>query len=186
MRQPIPPQLEVAAAAAEGPDAGMGRTASVRQPLDDTHGCCGHGAGAQEVAGRDRARHASLQPPYARRSKMPTSRLRAMPLDAAASTPRCSTPPGRCFRAAAAFAPPLLHAAAASTPRRSTPPQPPRPHAISARRRRSLRVPLLDAAATLTPSQPPRPRCSIPLQLPSLAGGDRARHAPLQPPHARR
>ena len=58
MRQPIPPQLEVAAAAAQGPDAGMGRTMRVRQPLDDTHGCCGHGAGAQEVAGGDRPRHA--------------------------------------------------------------------------------------------------------------------------------
>ncbi|KAG2645873.1 hypothetical protein PVAP13_2KG463105 [Panicum virgatum] len=126
---------------------------------------------AQEVAGGDRPRHAPLQPPHARRSKMPTSRLRAMPLDAAASTPRCSTPPGRCFRAAAAFAPPFLHAAAASTPRRSTPPQPPRPHATSTRR---LRVPLFDAAATSTPSQPPRPHCSMPLQLPSLVNHLRA------------
>ena len=92
MQQPIPPQLEVAAAAAQGPDAGMGRTASVRQPLDDTHGCCGHGAGAQEVAGGDRACHAPLQLPHARRSKMPTSHLRAMRLHVAAVASPHSTP----------------------------------------------------------------------------------------------
>jgi len=69
----------------------MGRTASVRQPLDATHGRCGHGARTQEVVGGDRARHAPLQPLHASCSKMPTS-LRAMPLDAAAATASLHVP----------------------------------------------------------------------------------------------
>ena len=114
MRQPIPPQLEVAAAAAQGPDAGMGRTASVRQPMDATHGRCGHGAQNQEVVGGDRARHAPLQPLHASCSKMPTS-LRAMPLDAAAATASLHVPllDAAATCAIAASAPALLHATAA-------------------------------------------------------------------------
>ncbi|KAG2641289.1 hypothetical protein PVAP13_2KG170658 [Panicum virgatum] len=145
MQQPIPPQLEVAAAAAQGPDAGMGRTMRVRQPLDDTHGCCGHGAGAQDVAGGDRPRHAPLQPrtPTARRCRRAASAPCRL-------TPQPPRPTAR-RRQAAASAP-----LQPSRPRSSMPPQPPRP---AARRRHNLHArmpPPLDASAS---------RFSTPLQL---------------------
>ena len=78
MRQPIPPQLEVAAAAAQGPDAGMERLASVEQPLDATHTAAAAMAqGPRRLWHGDGARLAPLQPLHAGSWKTPTSRLRA-------------------------------------------------------------------------------------------------------------